>query len=111
MYHNVKLNPTLNVSANGFMRLKGLQNFYELEPFGGLTLSLNQSVLQKKANLILTVNDVFRTNQTTFSLQQGNVSATGNRYGDTRRVGITFRYNFGIKPKEEKKPGFDQPSE
>lgn len=111
MYQQLKVMPTLVASVNGFMRTKGLQNFYELKNFGGVTVSLNKSVLQKKANIILTINDAFRTNRINFALNQGNVSATGLRFNDTRRLGITFRYNFGIRPKEEKKNAFEQPAE
>jgi iron complex outermembrane recepter protein len=111
MYHQLKISPTLSITANGFMRTKGLQNFYELNTFGAANVSFNKSVMKKTANIILSFNDIFLTNRTTFNLQQGNVSANGTRVGDTRRVGITFRYNFGIKPKEEKKQMFEQPSE
>lgn len=111
MYHNFKASPTLNISMGGFMRLKGLQNFYELKTFGALNSSFNKSIMAKKANLILSFNDILRTNKTSFSLQQGNVSATGTRLNDNRRIGLTFRYNFGVKPKEEKKAMFEQPSE
>lgn len=111
MYHNYKPVPTFNISVNGFLRLRGIQNFYELEPFGGLFVSFNKSILKKKANLILSVNDVLYTNKVDFSIQQPGISAMGSRVNDTRRVGLTFRYNFGIKPKEDKKVNFDAPSE
>ena len=111
MYHQIKLLPTLTMSVNGFMRTKGLQNFYELDNFGAAYISVNKSVMKKTANIILSFNDVFLTNKTSFRLQQGNVNAYGTRMGDTRRLGITFRYNFGIKPKEEKKQLFEQPAE
>jgi hypothetical protein len=52
------------------------------------------------------MNDVLGTNHVSFSLNQGNVNAKGSRANDTRRVGITFRYNFGLsKPKENKEFG------
>lgn len=111
MYHQYRINSGLTASVNGFMRTRGLQNFFELENFGGLYVSLNKSLMKKSANLILSFNDVFLTNQTRFRLQQGNVLVTGNRLGDTRRLGLTFRYNFGWKPKEEKKSMFEQPTE
>ena len=74
-------------------------------------MSFNKSVLKKKANIILSFNDIFRTNKYDFSLTQADINATGTRSNDTRRVGLTFRYNFGIKPKEENKGGFGQPVE
>lgn len=111
MYHQIKLLPTLNMTLNGFMRTRGLQNFYELQDFGAANISFNKSMMKRTANLILSFNDIFLTNKTTFSLQQGNINANGTRVGDTRRVGITFRYNFGLKPREEKKQLFEQPAE
>ena len=111
MYHNYKPTPTFNISLNGFMRLKGLQNFYELKTFGQLNLSFNKAILKNKMNVILSGNDILRSNQYRFNIQQAGISATGNRLNDTRRIGLTVRYNFGIKPKEEKTESFDAPAE
>lgn len=111
MYHNLKATPTFNVTVNGFMRLRGFQNFYELDPFGALHVSFNKAVMKKKANIILSFNDILRTNVVDFSIEQAGIFANGTRFNDTRRVGLTLRYNFGIKPKEEKKTGFDAPAE
>ncbi|MBL0357603.1 MAG: outer membrane beta-barrel protein [Chitinophagaceae bacterium] len=111
MYHQLKLMPALTMGVYGFMRTKGLQNFYELQNFGALNVNFNKSIMNKTANIILSFNDILLTNKTEFRLQQGNVNAFGTRVNDTRRIGITFRYNFGIKPKEEKKPLFEQPAD
>ncbi len=110
-YQEFKPTKTLRISMHGFMRTKGLQNFYELKNFGALNMSINKSILKKKGNLILAFNDIFRTNKIEFALKQGTVNAFGSRINDTRRAGLTFRYSFGIKPKEEKKNAFEQPSE
>ena len=111
MFQEVKVTPKFTFNMQGFMRTKGLQNLYELNTFGGLYVSVNKSVLKKKANIILSVNDLLQTNHVSFSLKQGSVNAQGSRINDTRRLGLTFRYNFGIKPKEEKKSAFDTPAE
>ena len=111
MFQELKLSPKFSVNMQGFLRTKGLQNLYELNTFGGLFVSANKSILKKKANIILSVNDLLRTNQVSFSLQQGTVNAQGNRVNDSRRLGLTFRYNFGIKPKEENKKSFEAPTE
>jgi hypothetical protein len=99
------------MNMQAFMRTKGLQNLYELNTFGGLYVSVNKSILKKKMNIILSVNDLLQTNHVSFSLKQGTVNAEGTRINDTRKIGITLRYNFGIKPKEEKKSTFDAPAE
>lgn len=111
MYQNYKATPSFNVSLNAFLRLKGLQNFYEIKSLGGVSISLNKSVMKKKANIILSSNDIFQTNRYDFSIEQAGIKAEGKRYNDTRRIGLTFRYNFGIKPKEENKNGFTPPAE
>lgn len=111
MFQQFKATPTITLTLNGFMRTRGLQNFYELDNFGQLNTSINKSILKRKANIIVSVNDIFRTNRIDFALKQGNVNAYGERFNDTRKIGVTLRYNFGIKPKEEKKAMFDQPSE
>jgi iron complex outermembrane recepter protein len=111
MYQNYKPTATFNVSMHGFMRLKGLQNFYEIKGLGSLALSFNKAIMKKKANIILSFNDIFNTNRYDFSIDQAGIKAEGTRYNDTRKAGLTFRYNFGIKPKEENKNRFDQPAE
>jgi len=106
LYQEWKATKTITLNMQGFMRTRALQNFYELNTFGGLFISVNKSILKKKANIIISVNDVLRTNHVSFSLNQGNVNATGSRINDTRRLGITIRYNFGLsKPKEDKEFG------
>jgi hypothetical protein len=111
MFHNYKPSSTFNISVNGYMRLKGLQNFYELKTFGQLNISLNKAILKKKMNIILSGNDIFRTNQYEFNIQQAGINAVGKRFNDTRKIGLTLRYNFGIKPKEEKTESFEAPAE
>ena len=111
MFQELKLTKTFIINMQGFLRTKGLQNLYELNTFGGVFISANKSILKKKASLILSVNDLLYTNQVAFSLQQGSVSAKGERINDTRRLGLTFRYNFGRKPKEENKKSFEAPAD
>lgn len=100
-YHTLKLGKLSVVSLNGFMRVNGQQQFYELGNFGGLTLSVNRQFFQKKLTVTASMNDLFFTNNNTFRLNQGTVQASGYRETDTRRFGINLRYNFGIRKKEE----------
>ncbi len=101
MYQEYKVSKTLTIDMEGFFLTKYLQNFYVLDNVGSLYISANKSILNKKANLIFSVNDVFNTNSAVLNLNQGNVSARGTRASDSRRLGITLRYNFGLsKPKE-----------
>lgn len=90
-------------SLNGFMRLKGQLQFYELSNFGGLNVNFKRTFFEQKFTVTLSVNDVFFTNRNEFTIDQGNITAFGSREADTRRVGLNIRYNFGLKKREEKK--------
>ncbi len=112
MYHNYKPIPTLNLSLNGFMRTNSVINFFELKKFGGLTFAANKSILKRKMNVVVSVNDIFRTNRNEFTINVPGFTGSGMRYGDTRRVGVTLKYNFGIKPKkEESKENYETPAQ
>ena len=100
-YHQLKLGKLSQITLNGFIRLKGLQQFYELSPFGALNTSINRQFLKRKLTITLSANDIFYTNQNDFTINQGSVDASGNRKADTRRFGINIRYNFGIRKKED----------
>jgi iron complex outermembrane recepter protein len=108
-FHSYKATPTLNLSLQGFMRLNGVFNFFETKTFGSLNLSANKSILKKKMNIILSVNDLLLTNRITFDVDVPKFIGNGIQYGDTRRVGIALKYNFGLKPKPEKAPAFGAP--
>ncbi|HEX6915608.1 MAG TPA: outer membrane beta-barrel protein [Chitinophagaceae bacterium] len=103
-YHQLKLGRRSQLTVNGFMRLKGLQQFYELGPFGALNATINRQFLRQKLVVTLSVNDIFETNHNEFSIRQGSINATGHRFADTRRFGINIRYNFGIRKREERQP-------
>ncbi|MBC7874860.1 MAG: outer membrane beta-barrel protein [Ferruginibacter sp.] len=100
-YQTFKIDKRSVITLNGFIRIKGQQQFYELTTFGSLNTSVNRKFLKEKLVLTLNLSDMFATNKNNFTLNQGSVNASGFRQGDTRRVGINLRYNFGIRKKEE----------
>jgi iron complex outermembrane recepter protein len=100
-YQTLKLDKRSQITVNGFMRLKGQQQFYELSTFGALNMSVNRQFMKQKLILTLSASDIFRTNRNEFTIQQGTIKASGFRESDTRRFGINLRYNFGIRKKEE----------
>ena len=89
------------ITLNGFVRLKGQQQFYELTTFGALNTSINRKFLKEKLVITLSLSDMFATNKNNFTISQGSVNASGFRQSDTRRAGINIRYNFGLRKKEE----------
>jgi outer membrane receptor protein involved in Fe transport len=104
-FHSLSITKTTKLTMNGFMMLKGQQNFYELDTFGQLSFGLNQTFLDRKLSVTLNATDVFRTMATQFTLNQGSISTEGSRYSDNQRFGVNVRYNFGIKKKEEQRGG------
>ncbi len=108
-FHSFKATPTLNLSLQGFMRINGVFNFFEMKTFGTLNLSANKSILKKKMNIIISVNDALLTNRIRFNVDVPKFIGNGIQYGDTRRIGIALKYNFGLKPKPEKAPAFGAP--
>lgn len=106
-YHTLKLDKRSVITLNGFLRLKGQQQFYELSSFGQLNTSVNRKFMKDKLIVTLSLSDMFATNRNDFTINQGSVHASGSRQADTRRFGINLRYNFGIKKKEENKEMFN----
>jgi hypothetical protein len=106
-YHQLKLDKRSQFTLSGFVRFKGLQQFYELGTFGALNTSINRQFMKQKVTVTLSMNDIFYTNQNDFTINQGDVNASGNRRADTRRVGLNVRYNFGIRKKEDSNDMFN----
>ncbi len=106
-YHQLKLGDRSMLTLNGFLLTKGQMQFYELSNFGGVGMSLNRQFLNRKLTVTLSMNDIFFTNNNTFTLDQGGISAFGERSSDTRRFGVNVRYSFGLKKKDEGGKMFD----
>ncbi len=100
-FQQLKIDKLSSISLNGFMRMKGQLQFYELSNFGNLNLSINRQFLNKKLMVTASMNDIFYTNRNDFTINQGSISAQGARKADTRRFALNIRYNFGLKKKED----------
>jgi len=109
-FQSFKLDGLSTMTLNGFWRFKGQQQFYELSDFGTLNATINRQFLKKKLTITASYNDFLYTNKNNFVLKQGSQNAVGYRAIDSRRVGLSLRYNFGIKPKENKMDMLDQGS-
>jgi len=101
-FQSLKLDGLSTITLNGFWRFSGQQQFYELSDFGSLNSSINRQFLKKKLIITASYNDFLFTNKNNFTLRQGTQNAIGYRENDTRRWGLSLRYNFGFKPKENK---------
>ena len=106
-FQSYKIDALSVLTLNGFWRTNGQQQFYELENFGSVNMTLNRQFLNKKLVVTASVNDLFFTSNNKFVLHQGSMNAYGYRESDSKRYGISLRYSFGIKPKESKLEMFD----
>ncbi len=101
-FQSYKIDGNSVATLNGFWRIKGQQQFYELDDFGSINMSINRQFIKKKLTVTASFNDIFFNNNNHFVLHQGSLNAYGYRESDTRRWGLSIRYNFGFKPKENK---------
>jgi iron complex outermembrane recepter protein len=106
-YHSLKLGKLSQATLNGFMRLKGQQQLYELGSFGQLNASINRKFMKEKLIVTLSISDIFSTFKINFLIDQGSLRAEGLRQNDSRRFGINLRYNFGIRKREQNNNMFD----
>jgi hypothetical protein len=106
-FHSLKMGKYTQATLQGWVRLKGQQQFYELSTLGAVNASLNRQFIRRKLLVTLSVNDMFLTNRNDFTLTQGSVKANGSIKTDSRRYGINLRYNFGIRKKEESEDMFN----
>lgn len=100
-YHQLKLGSRSSLTMNGFFRMKGQSQFYELSNFGSMNMSINRRFFDRKLTIALYARDIFLTNRNEFSIDQGSITAYGTRRYDTRRLGLNVRYSFGLKKREE----------
>jgi hypothetical protein len=103
----LKLDKNSQITLNGFLRLKGALQFYELSSFGALNINVNRKFFKQKLTITVSLNDIFFTNNNKFTINQASVNASGYREQDSRRFGINLRYNFGFHKKEEEKDLFN----
>lgn len=106
-YHQIRLDRNSTFTMNGFWRLAGPLQFYELSAMGSLSMSLNRKFLKQKLTVAINTTDIFYTNNNSFTVRQGSVNASGSRATDSRRYGLNLRYEFGLRKKEERQGMFD----
>jgi hypothetical protein len=100
-YHTMKVTPMTGIWLQGFAMFNGQQQFSELSNFGALNFGLNQQLLNKKLTLSLSLNDALRTSNPSYRLEQGSIRTSVSNVFDTRRFGLSLRYNFGLLKKEQ----------
>lgn len=110
-FHSLSLSKTTKLTTHGFMLINGFQNFYELKNFGQWNMGLQQTLMKGKLIITLSANDILRTMDVKFKINQADLISEGSRYNDSRRIGINLRYSFGIDSDRKKKKTMNDNSE
>lgn len=95
-YHQYNLDNLTTITLYGHLILKGQKDLVEFSNIGDVHFDINRYFLDRKLQISLYVNDIFYTNPYSYSLNQGSINATGYQSTDSRRVGVSFKYSFGI---------------
>lgn len=75
-------------------RLEGIDR---LKSTSSLDFGIGRPIFNQHGNIKLSVSDVFRQRRWRGTSHYGNVNMTVNNFYDTRRVQLSFSYNFGKK--------------
>ena len=88
---------------SGFYNAPAIYGYLSANAQYAINVGIQKSFLKKKANLKLGVNDIFNINHFSGSEVYDNVNITIKNYYDSRRVSLSFTYNFGTNPHKAEK--------
>ncbi|QCR22513.1 outer membrane beta-barrel family protein [Pontibacter sp. SGAir0037] len=101
--HNILLPKGIQVEATSVFRGPVVSGLYKIAPMWWVHLGLRKSFLDKKLDLSINMNDVFRTYRIRFDTRIGRNINDFDQYFYARNLGITLRYNFSRGQKFDSK--------
>jgi iron complex outermembrane recepter protein len=87
---------------------QNVSTIYKSKPIGSISTGIKKNVLQNKATIKLSVNDIFNTQRWAQTVTNGSLSMSTYRKWESRNIGINFSYRFGnqkIKSARERETG------
>ena len=72
-----------------------LWGIFEVKPRGSVDIGIKKMLCKNKVSIKLSASDIFRTSLTRVDVHFDNQNINLSQYQDTRRVNLTFKYNFG----------------
>jgi len=99
--HMFNLNNEIQLPGDWAMEITGKYQtamtfgLFEIDPQGSLDVGFSKSLFDKRANVKIGVSDIFRTRNSTVSIDQDDINLIVNQQNDTRRVSVSFSYRFG----------------
>ncbi|SEL78084.1 TonB-dependent receptor [Parapedobacter koreensis] len=93
--HTFTILPTLTAEASVNYQSSLVYSIYRIGSQWSIDAGLNKSLYNKKANLKLSVSDVFDTRLQDVRTQYANLNTIISQKNETRVARLTFTYNFG----------------
>ncbi len=92
--HNILLPSDFKLEINGTARGPGASGLYKVGAMWWVHLGLRKSFLNKKLDLTVNLNDVFRSYRLRFDTRIGNNVNDFDQYLYMQNLGFSLRYNF-----------------
>jgi hypothetical protein len=86
---------TISGGLNFSYQSQGVSGVYKIGNYFFLNLSAKYLLLDSKLQLVLDVYDIFKTKNVSSSYTVNGILTTNKMNNDSRRLGISIRYNFG----------------
>jgi len=90
-----RFNKGWGAELSGFYRTKGVEGQLIIEPLGQASAALSKQLLKDKANIKLSIRDMFYTQQVKGYINFQQTEASFHNVRDSRQVSISFTYRFG----------------
>lgn len=87
----------LKAELDGYYNAKALNTVWRSHPQYSVSAGLQKSLWDNKANIKLNVNDIFNTQSFTADLYYSDIQMHLHNKWESRKVALTFTYNFGNK--------------
>jgi|GEM_PF-6999264 len=87
----------INVELNGYYNRRMLYGLFDLGDIWSVNAGIQKFFFNNKLSVKLNATDIFRSQINRFTFRQANVDLDATQYQDTRSIGISFVYKFGIK--------------
>lgn len=107
---NFTLNSSSSVELSGNYQSRMIYGTFLMQPQYAVDFGLNKSLMSKKVNLKLAVNDIFKTRRGEISSAYPGLSYSVKQGYDSRTVRLTLSYKFGsneVKESRKRSTGLD----
>lgn len=104
--NNFTINKQIRAELSGNYQSPMNYGIIDMKAQWGIDAGLNARLLDGKASISVNVNDIFNTRRFQGTIQQGSIDAEVNSNWESRRVFVSFSYNFGnqkVKPNRRRK--------